>query len=194
MSASLAKRERMTVEQYLDWAKGQPKGRYELIDGVPFRMSPERNLHALVKGSTYLAFYEAVQARGSEFVAFVDGPTIPTGKRQAREPDVVIHPREGISWDALSLDRPVILVEVTSPSTARTDAKDKLQEYFNVPSVSHYLIVDPDRRVVDHYRRGATGDIESTTLTHGTASFEPTGLVVEIARFFQGLPPGGETA
>ena len=33
-------RTRMTVDQYLAWAQGQP-GRYELLDGVVFAMSPE---------------------------------------------------------------------------------------------------------------------------------------------------------
>ena len=32
---------RMTVEDYLVWAEGQP-GRYELVDGEPMRMAAER--------------------------------------------------------------------------------------------------------------------------------------------------------
>jgi hypothetical protein len=34
-------RTRMTVDEYLAWAEGQP-GRYELLDGVVFAMSPGR--------------------------------------------------------------------------------------------------------------------------------------------------------
>jgi hypothetical protein len=36
---------RMTVDQYLAWAEGQP-GRYELLDGVVYAMSPEGAGHA----------------------------------------------------------------------------------------------------------------------------------------------------
>jgi Uma2 family endonuclease len=36
---------RMTVDEYLAWAQGQP-GRYELLDGVVFAMSPEGAGHA----------------------------------------------------------------------------------------------------------------------------------------------------
>jgi Uma2 family endonuclease len=38
----------MTVEEFLPWAEGK-EGRWELHDGVPVMMSPERSLHAETK-------------------------------------------------------------------------------------------------------------------------------------------------
>ena len=38
----------MTVEEFLPWAEGK-EGRWELHDGVPVMMSPERALHAETK-------------------------------------------------------------------------------------------------------------------------------------------------
>ena len=35
----------MTVEEFLPWAEGK-EGRWELHDGVPVMISPERSLHA----------------------------------------------------------------------------------------------------------------------------------------------------
>ena len=37
--------ERMTVDQFLDWADIQEQGRFELLDGEVFAMSPERISH-----------------------------------------------------------------------------------------------------------------------------------------------------
>ena len=37
----------------------------------------------------------------------------------------------------------MIVVEVLSPSTRHIDASKKLAGYFRLPSVAHYLIVDP---------------------------------------------------
>jgi hypothetical protein len=39
-----------------------------------------------------------------------------------------------------------------------TDLRDKLRGYFRVASIQHYLIVDPDKRIVIHHARGA-GDV-----------------------------------
>jgi Uma2 family endonuclease len=52
---------------------------------------------------------------------------------------------------------------VLSPSTAAIDHGLKLTAYFSLPSVEHYLILDPDRRVVIHHKRG-TGDAIETRL------------------------------
>ena len=40
------------------------------------------------------------------------------------------------------------VVEVTSPSTGRVDTVQKLADYFRVPSIQHYLIIDVARRMV----------------------------------------------
>jgi Uma2 family endonuclease len=37
---------RMTVDEFIDWAAAQPGGRYELLDGKVYAMSPERVGHA----------------------------------------------------------------------------------------------------------------------------------------------------
>ena len=40
------------------------------------------------------------------------------------------------------------MVEVLSPSTKHVDTGKKLEGYFRVPSIVHYLVVDPERRMV----------------------------------------------
>ena len=53
----------------------------------------------------------------------------------------------------MEIPNPVVVVEVLSPSTAADDQGVKLDGYFSLPSVQHYLIVDPDRRVMIHHKR-----------------------------------------
>ena len=45
---------KMTVDEYLSWADGQP-GRYELYAGTVYAMTPERAEHAKVKFATQTA-------------------------------------------------------------------------------------------------------------------------------------------
>ena len=48
---------------------------------------------------------------------------------------------------------PCVVVEVTSPSTARTDRGEKLTAYKQVPTLRAYLIVDHRRRRVERHSR-----------------------------------------
>jgi Uma2 family endonuclease len=48
---------------------------------------------------------------------------------------------------------PVIVFEVISPSTSRTDRIIKLREYRNTPSIQRYVILEPDAVAATMYVR-----------------------------------------
>jgi Uma2 family endonuclease len=64
------------------------------------------------------------------------------------------------------------------------DTSAKLIGYFKLPSVCHYLFVDPDARQVIHHKRTADGTVAADTLTSGIIRLEPPGLTVEAADLF----------
>jgi Uma2 family endonuclease len=84
----------------------------------------------------------------------------------------------------MEIPNPVIVVEVLSPSTAADDHGVNLDGYFSLPGVQHYLIVDADRRVMIHHKRGQAGAIESRILRDGVVRFDPPGFEAEVAAFF----------
>jgi len=87
--------------------------------------------------------------------------------------------------DDLAIPNPVLVVEMLSPSTAKRDLSDKLAGYFKVPSVQHYLVLDPEEREVIWYRRAAGGTIEPPlTLREGTLRAEPPGIELAVADLF----------
>jgi Uma2 family endonuclease len=55
-------------------------------------------------------------------------------------------------------DAPVVILEVTSPSTRRTDHSEKLDAYLTIPTLSVYLIAESAEPVVVIHRRSANGD------------------------------------
>jgi len=79
---------------------------------------------------------------------------------------------------------PIIVVEVLSPSTAAVDHGRKLSGYFSLTSVQHYLILDPERRVVIHHKRGQGEAIETRVLTSGAARLDRPGFEVAVEAFF----------
>ena len=79
---------------------------------------------------------------------------------------------------------PIVVVEVLSPSTAAIDHGRKLSGYFSLPSVEHYLILDPERRVVIHHKRGQGDAIETRVLSEGSAKLDPPGFAVAVEALF----------
>ena len=59
----------------------------------------------------------------------------------------------------LVVTQPCVVVEVTSPSTARIDRGEKVMAYRAIPSLRAYVIVDHRRKRVErHWRREAGTD------------------------------------
>ena len=67
-----------------------------------------------------------------------------------------------------------------SPSSEERDQLVKLEEYFQIPSVMHYVIVLDDRRRVIHHRRADAGVIETRLLSDGALDLTPPGLSVAV--------------
>lgn len=177
---TLQQKIKMTAGDFLVWAQAQAEGRYELVDGEPVRMAPERAIHNKVKYRVCRAFDDAIERTGINCEVFTDGMTVlvdgPNGHR-AREPDAAVQCGVVQDLESAVLAAPVIVVEVTSPSNVRDDTAAKLVEYFSVASVQHYLIVMPDKRVVVHHQR-AGAVITTVVLSAGELVLDPPGLRV----------------
>jgi len=144
----------MNVDQYLAWAQSRP-GRYELRDGEVVRRSPEGAGHAAVKYAVQTALLAGIRARGLPCHMLPDGMTVRVDETTAYGPDALVYCGTKLSASAIEVPAPVIVVEVLSPSTRRIDASAKLAGYFRVPSVAHYLIVEPTNRWWSIMRAGA---------------------------------------
>src|SRR5260370_42087422 len=134
---------KMTVDEYLAWAQGQP-GRFELYAGVVYAMTPERAGHATVKFAVQTALRGAIRRSGLACHMLPDGMTVRIDRDTAHEPDALVYCGQKLADAAVEVPNPAIVVEVLSPSTRHIDASAKLAGYFRIPSVRHYLIVDPD--------------------------------------------------
>ena len=182
---NIALRTLLTVDDYLAWARSQSDPpRSELINGQIVPMSPERIAHNRTKIKVLLALRQALVTAGTVGEVFIDGVTVPIDQHTAYEPDVLVRCGDPLPADQMKVTDPVIVVEVRSPSTAHMDTSAKLIGYFKLPSVGHYLFVDPDAREVTHHRRTAGGTVEADTLTSGIIRLDPPGLTIEAADLF----------
>ena len=173
----------MDVDAFLVWGEGRD-GRWELRDGQPVMMSPERAAHALTKFAAQKALEGGIVRAGLPCRVFPDGMTVRIAARTAFEPDALVVCPPPTDLNTMEIPNPVIVVEVLSPSTAADDHGVKLDGYFSLASVDHYLILDADRRVMIHHKRGQAGAIETRILRDGAVRFDPPGFEGEVAAFF----------
>ena len=126
----------------------------------------------------------AIQRSGVPYYAAPMGMTVRITKKYAFEPDALVAPLPKPERTDLEIPNPVLVVEVLSPSTKKRDRTDKLAGYFKVPSIHHYLIVDPERRLVIQHSRGAGDLIGTRILSRGTLDLSPPGITLSVARLF----------
>jgi Uma2 family endonuclease len=172
----------MTVEQFYAWAHNRPE-RWELLDGEAVPMSPGRVIHGQTKYRVASALDGAIAKAGLPCHMLLDGVAVEIDVRNSYQPDVLVYCGETASPDALVVRNPVIVVEVLSPSNALKDLRDKLQGYFRVPSIQHYLIADPDKRIVIHHAR-AQDAIATRIVSEGDIALEPPGLSFTVLSLF----------
>lgn len=178
---------KLTVDEYLAWAEGRP-GRYELHAGTVHAMAPERVGHARVKFAVQAALLTALREAGHACHMLPDGMTVRIDRHTAHEPDALVYCGDRLPDSAVEVPNPIIVVEVLSPSTRHIDASAKLAGYFSLESVQHYLIVDPDRRVVIHHQRGEGEQIGTRIVSPGPLPLDPPGIELNLAEIFDAVP------
>src|SRR5688572_5608401 len=177
--STLAQR-KMTVDEFLAWAEGR-EGRWELYNGVPYAMPPERTGHVEVKAAVYLALLRAVRKAGVPCHVLTDGAGVRISRHVMHCPDALVYCGPKLPKSAIEVPNPVILVEVASPSTRKLDNTVKRDGYFSLTSVHHYLIVDPEGPPIIHHSRRPDGKILKSEMHEGTLALSPPGIEVGVA-------------
>jgi Uma2 family endonuclease len=188
---SVATKTRMSVDDFLAWAEGQPE-RHELYNGIVYSMAPERVVHGKVKFAVQTALANGIRSAGIPCHMLPDGMTVRVDKFTAHEPDALVYCGPEAPGSAIEIPNPIIVVEVLSPSTRYIDASAKLG-YFRLPSVAHYLIIDPERPIIIHHTRGSDDAIITRIVKTDTIRLDPPGIDLALADVIALQAAGSQT-
>jgi Uma2 family endonuclease len=169
----------MSVDEFLGWAEGRD-GKWELHDGHAVARTPEQAYHSRVKSFAGAALLGALRRAGAECGVYADGLAVRVANGRAFVPDVLVT-CPPTPPKAIETTSPLVVVEVLSPSTAAIDHGAKLEGYFSLPSLAHYLLIDPDRRVLILHSRGRDEVIETRFLHSGEVRLDPPGVAFAVA-------------
>lgn len=154
-----------TYEDYLSWPDEE---RYELLDGIPYAMTPAPSTaHQRISRELLTEFSLYLRGKKCEvFDAPFDVRFFAEDKRD-KEVTHVVQPDIAIVCDPGKLDErgckgsPDLIVEIISPATAKHDKWLKYKLYERA-GVREYWIVDPGNKMVDVFRLGEKEKYELT--------------------------------
>lgn len=180
-------RKPMTVDDYLAWAAVQPEdGRTELVNGQVVAMSPERAIHRRLKFQIAKLLDQACAGRPDLHVE-PDGATVRIDTYTAYEPDALIYAGPMVLSHSVEIEAPVVVVEIISPSSRHHDNSAKLVGYFQLASVQHYLLIDPDAKVIVCHSRQNDGAQSVANYVAGPVRLDPPGIEIDAGQLFSGI-------
>ena len=135
---------------YADYCAWDDEQRYELIDGIVFAMAPGPT-SAHQRTSVNLLLQLATYLKGKQCKVFHAPYDVRLNADKEDntvvQPDILVICDPSIIGVAGCKGAPDMVVEITSPSTARRDRTQKFDLYLKY-GVREYWIVDPDTKTV----------------------------------------------
>ena len=176
---------KLTLDAYLAWEALQPE-RHEFYRGEVFAMVGAKRIHGRVVNNLAAELHTAL--RGSPCQVFHEGM-----KLQVAD-DAVLYPDVFVTCDPADLATdhvfraPTLVVEVLSPSTQGYDRSQKFALYRRLDSLREYILVDPETRRVEAFRRGADNLWVLHDMSEGdTLHAASLAINVPMAEVFAGL-------
>jgi Uma2 family endonuclease len=172
----------LTVEQWANLPEVRPP--YELLRGRLVQKIVTTNDHDWATNKLYRMYDE--WADTSRWRFFSQGPGVEINKLSGYIPDVMgFPPSVSVQPRHTYNQRPFLVAEVLSKSTAHLDRTDKKQDYARI-GVQLYLIVDTNARTIEVYRL-QDGDYGEPEVLRDNDVWQPAelpGLRVELSRLW----------
>lgn len=178
---------KMSLHEYIEWENAQP-GRNEYYHGEVFAMVGGRRTHGQVVVNLSGELRAAL--RSSPCRVFSEGMKVQVADEAMLYPDVFVTcDRADLATDMV-FRSPIVVVEVLSPTTQAYDRGLKFSLYRRIAALREYVLVDPDTRRVEAFRRGADGLWVLHDMSEAPALELPAiDVVVPLVEVFDGLEP-----
>jgi Uma2 family endonuclease len=125
----------MTADEFLVWAERQTD-QWELFDGTPVAMSPERVIHGDVKYRVARALDLAIAKSGIPCRFVLDSAAVRIDARSLYQPDALVYCGEPVSGSAVEIANPVVVSRFFLPATRRPTCATSCRAIFVYPASS----------------------------------------------------------
>jgi Uma2 family endonuclease len=179
---------KLSKAEFFKFVASQAEGRLEYEDGrIVQQMTGGTRRHSVIAQRFVSSLEQQLAAASWLVTSHSRGVDVGT---RVRYPDVVIEPAKG-AWSDLATEKPMVLVEVPSPTTEALDLGIKPAEYTGLTGLQAYIVARQDRVECLIWQRGQRGRFpESPELVRGRRSrieIKWQGLVVPMATIYRGI-------
>lgn len=176
---------KLTLADYLPWENAQ-ETRHEFYRGEVFAMVGARRVHGLVAGNLFASF--KLHLKGSPCRAFIESMKVQVASDAIFYPDVFITCDTADLKTDMVFRHPSLIAEVLSDSTQAYDRGLKFAAYRQLESLKEYVLIDPDTRRVEVYRRNERLNFELHDQTgHAELVLESVGARLAMEELFDGV-------
>jgi hypothetical protein len=163
---------RMSADNFL---KNVPARKSDLLDGRVVEQREASLGENMVRGDVFLALRDAVSAAGRMHNVYTFGALVSINGTTVRGPDCIVQV-EGFGRARL-VEQPVIVADVILTGLSKGDMSERRANYFSVPSIQHYLVIDRERLVIFHHERSGE-QVITHIVRNGDITFADQGISI----------------
>lgn len=178
---------RLTLADFIAWENEQAQ-RHEFHRGEVFAMVGARRSHGRVVMNLGAQLMQRL--KGSPCQVFSETMKVQVADDTIFYPDLFVTcDRDDLRTDMI-FRAPLLVVEVLSPGTQAYDRSRKFALYRRLPSLREYLLIDPDTRDVQAFRRNPAGEWVLHDMTDA-AVLHLASIAADVAmtEVFEGVEP-----
>lgn len=180
----------LSLDDYMAWENQQPE-KHEYYRGEVFAMVGARRVHGTVVSNLNRRLAE--QLDGTPCRVFTEGMKLQIADDAIFYPDVMVTCDKADLATDMIFRAPTLVIEVLSPGTQAYDRGLKFAVYRRLPSLQEYILVDPDARRVEGFRRNEQGLWVLYDMSDGPVlEAASVGCTVPLQQVFDGIDPTAE--
>jgi Uma2 family endonuclease len=177
---------RMSLEEFQRWDDGS-ETRYELIDGFPVAMAPPAEAHRILAMRLGSRIEAALAGRRPCNAQIEPGVVRRDRADSCYVPDIAVTCEPNEPGRQAMVD-PILVVEILSPSTERSDRRVKLPAYQSLERVREVVLIDADSHHAELYRReNSHWGIERVRGAEATLFLASVDLRIVMSELYEGI-------
>jgi Uma2 family endonuclease len=176
----------MSLEEFLAWDNRQ-EGRWEFDGYQPQAMVGDTVAHNQITGAVEFALRQRLK---SPCRVYRENMRLRLA-RTIRYPDLMVSCTP-VANTATEITDPIVVIEVLSASTYRTECIAKNREYEATPSIRRYIVLEQDAIAAEVYARDGDRWVRSTVIGDGVLAMPEIDVEMPLADDYAGLELGTE--
>lgn len=164
MANAELKNTNISPEEYLDGEKQTPV-KHELVNGTVYAMGRASDRHGIISGNIFAGIHSQLPQGCDIFMSDMKLHTKKDGDQCFYYPDILVSCDKSDN-NKYYREKPVLIIEVLSPSTERIDRTEKRERYQLIPEIQEYLLIAQDYPKVEIYKRSNAWRAEEYFIEH----------------------------